>query len=310
MTVNSELTYLGFGLGIHSYLPLPELVLAETNSDVRVCKGEVSCSQAYGTASSIRWDAAPDGEVRLLHEEVGKVLVRGGSKIIVEPTPSVDERVLRLFILGPALSLLLHQRGLLVLHASAVAVRDSAIAFLGMKGSGKSTMAAAMHLNGHGIVADDAVAVDFDSTGSSIVVPAFPQLKLWPDSAAALGVAPEELSLLHPQFEKRARRVARGFQQSPLPLRRIYVLAEDIDQKIEILPSQEAFVELVRHSHAARFVSMLEATRTAASHFRQCVKLTNCVPVCRLKRPRSLSALATVTELVEQDLAKDRYVSG
>lgn len=304
MTVRSEHRYLGYGLGIHSYLPLPELVLAETNPDVRVCQGEVSCSQWYGTASSIRWGAAPDGEVRLHHEEVGKVLVRGGREIIVEPTLSVDERVLRLFILGPALSLLLHQRGLLVLHASAVAVRGSAIAFLGMKGSGKSTMAAAMYLDGHGLVADDAVAVDFESTGGPTVVPGFPQLKLWPDAAAALSVDPEELSRLHRQTEKRVRRVAaHGFQQSPLPLRCIYVLAEGESPEIEHFGLYDAFVELVRHSYVARFDRLLEITGTIATHFRQCVSLASRVPVRRLKRPRSLAALHVLVELVGNDLA-------
>jgi ABC-type glutathione transport system ATPase component len=77
---------------------------------------------------------------------VGAFLVRGGREIMIDAVPGVDARTLRLSLLGPALALVLHQRGRFVLHASTVAVAGSAIAFLGEKGWGKSTIAAALYL--------------------------------------------------------------------------------------------------------------------------------------------------------------------
>jgi hypothetical protein len=185
------------------------------------------------------------------------------------------------------------------LHASAVALDGGAVAFLGGPGWGKSTLAAALYARGHGILADDVTAVDADA-GSPMVFPGFPQLKLWPEAAAALGDAPETLPRIHPMLEKRARPAGRGFPEAPLPLRRIHVLARGPAHEIEPLRPQEALLELVRHSYCARLLQALDARR----HFLHCARLANCVPVCRLKGERSLSALPDLAHLVEEDLGR------
>jgi hypothetical protein len=81
-------------------------------------------------------------------------------------------------LLGPALPLLLFDRGVLCLLASAVAHADGAVVFLGDSGRGKSTLAARLGLQ-H--LADDIVpcaTVD----GVPQALPRFPQLKLpWQD---------------------------------------------------------------------------------------------------------------------------------
>src|SRR3989454_2089338 len=51
---------------------------------------------------------------------------REGREIVVEPAPGVDAGTLRLFLLGPVRAVLLHQRGFLVLHASAVVLDGGA----------------------------------------------------------------------------------------------------------------------------------------------------------------------------------------
>jgi hypothetical protein len=293
-------SYLTYGLGIRSVLPLPELVATETEADVTIRPGNVPRSPEE-VASPRSCFRATAEEAGFYWREVGTFLVRGGQEMIIDPAPGVEERVLRLFILGPALALLLHQRGFLILHASAVAVDGVVAAFLGGTGWGKSTTAAALHTRGHGMVADDILALDVDDPGGATVLPGFPQLKLWPEAAASLRDVPEELPRLHPRMEKRALRDADGFPQTPLPLRRIYVLAEGAEQEIVPIEPQGAFVELVRHSYVAR---LLEETGAAALHFGQCARLVQTVPVRRLITQRSLTRLADLAQMVEQDVAE------
>ena len=154
-------SYIAYGLALRSALPLPELVAADGTTDVFVRLGKVDRSRSKAAAEGHCFRAFAD-EAYLFWKEVGTFLVRSGNEIIVEPAPGVEERVLRLFILGTALAVMLHQRGLLVLHASAVALDDGAVVFLGGPGWGKSTMAAAMYARDYGVVADDVVAVDLD----------------------------------------------------------------------------------------------------------------------------------------------------
>ena len=290
-------SYSAYGLSIGSALPLPELTAGEAAADVHVSLGRVARPPSEVANGYFHATAR---EARLFWEGVGTFLVRGGRKIVVDPAPAVEERVLRLFILGPALAMLLHQRGLLVLHASAVAIDGTAVAFLGGSGWGKSTTAAALHARGHGIVADDVTAVRLD-TGRPTVSHGFPQLKLWPEAVvSSLGDDLEALPRLHPDLEKRARRVAHWFPSASLPLRRIYVLADGESQGSEPLRPQEALVELVRHSYVSRLLQEAEAS----THFLQCASVVKTVPICSLRRPRFLPALSDLARLVEEDLAQ------
>lgn len=292
-------SYVAYDLCIHSALPLPELLAGEGAADVTIRLGEVDRSSSEATPLRTCFRATAE-EAGLFWEEAGAFLVRGGNEIVIDPAPGVEGHTLRLFLLGPALGLLLHQRGFLILHASAVAIEGQAVAFLGGPGWGKSTTAAALHARGHSLVVDDVLAVETGDLAPPIVFPGFPQLKLWPEAAASLGDIPEKMPRLHPRLEKRARRDARDFPQSPLPLRRVYVLAEGPRQEIEPIERGEAFVELVRHSYLVR---LLQATGAAPLHFRQCERLVKTVPIRRLRTHRSLAELPALARMVEEEIA-------
>lgn len=295
ITSNSY-AYVAYGLGIRSTLPLPELVPKAAEIDVVIRLEQLAPLQLEPNTLE-RYQATPEA-VYLFYKEVGTFLVQGGREIAVSPAPGVEERVLRLFILGPALGVLLHQRGLFVLHSSAIALNGTAIAFLGGSGWGKSTTAAAFHNRGYAVVADDLVAVQMD-TGDPMVLPGFPRVKLWPEAAHYLGNDLDTLPQLHPYMEKRSRYVTEGFAPDSIPLKGIYVLAEGKSQRIERLQPQAAFKELVGHSYT---VGLLKPTGTTSVHFHQCVKLVNSVPIYRLIRPQSLQELPALAEMVEAHL--------
>jgi hypothetical protein len=193
----------------------------------------------------------------------------------------------------------------LVLHGSAISVDGLAVAFLGNKRSGKSCMAAALYAQGHQLVADDAVALDVDGSKSPVVLPAFPQFKLWPEAAAAsLGADPEALPRLHSRVEKRACQVTSKFARGSVPLGHIYLLDRGPSPEIEPLSPQETMIQLIRHSFVAQFGQQFLQSR-GASHFLQCAALARNVPTYRLKRPVSLTLLPAIARLVEEHLAGD-----
>lgn len=294
-------SYVTYGLRLCSDLPLPELIAAEAGAaDALVCLGE--SAPAPDPPGAVDFSLTDRQTVRIRSKEAGTFWIRGGREIRIEPTPGADEDLLRLFVLGPALAILLYQRGLHILHASAVSLWGRASAFLGYPGQGKSTTAAALVKRGHYLVADDAVAVQIDSEGERPRVwPAFPQLRLWPEASDSLGVPSEQLHSLHRTYIKRALRLTNRFSSEPLPLKRLYVLAEGKGRSIERLPPQEAIIELVRHSFATRLLSQ----QPGGLHFSRCARLARRLPVHRLTRPRSLTELSHLAELVEQDVARD-----
>lgn len=296
-------SYFAYGLGIQSALPLPEFIAVEAGCDVTIRLGSVDCKpndyMPLEVADKPLCLKITSEEAIIFLKGVGVFLVRGGQEVVVIPVPGVDERLIRLYIVGTVMAVVLYQRGLLVLHASVVDVDGVAVAFLGKSGAGKSSTAAALHTRGHNIIADDVGAVNL-GTDPATVFPGFPQIKLSPEAAVSLGYDIESLHLLHPRQEKRGLSIKQGFPQAPLPLRRIYVLAEDAALDIEPLRPQEAVIELVRHS---RPLTLFHSG--GAPHFLKCANLAKKLIIYRLKRPRCLSLLPDLAQLIEEHVARE-----
>jgi hypothetical protein len=280
-----EHRYQAFGLRIHSELELPELAEArsdDTSPDVTVCLGDVG-EIPGGDGDWVRWEAEPD-RVRMCYAGVCRVDVRGGGEIVVEELE--DPETSHIYVVGPALAMALAQRGEHVLHASAVAIEGRAVAFAGFSGGGKSTLAAALHDRGFPLVADDVVAVRVRD-GRAIAVPGYPQQKLWPAAAGALGLDVGRLPRVYPEIDKRVRRLSEDFDTSALELSAVLVLSEGPEVALEPMSGAAAALELVRHSYD------LPATHTfaAPANLEAAARVAEAVPVARLRRPWRLDAL-------------------
>jgi len=296
--------YAAYGLVIRSALALPELMSASAQhgaaaGEVVVRLGPVPHRPTALDAAGFGFWASGDEACHVL-DKVGAFFVRAGREIVVDPAPGVEDRVLRLSILGPALGLVLHQRGLLVLHASVVARDGEALAFLGKNGWGKSTIAASLHAKGYDLVADDVAAIELDQGGPRVLA-GFPQVKLWPEAATLLGEAPEALPLLHPSFDKRGWRTGRGFSLEPRRLAHVYVIAAGATPAIERLGAREACFELMAHWYGHRFGNGLLRGSAAAVHLRQCVELAGRVSMHRLQRSGGSKTLLDLADLVHDD---------
>jgi hypothetical protein len=290
-------TYRAFGLAVASELPLAELVPEDgaVEPDVHVRFGTV---ERLPSNIDERAHRATPEEVTFHYDSTARIRVRGGEEIVVDPVPGGDESFLRACLVGPVLAALLHQRGLLVLHASAVAIDGTASLFLGEKGWGKSTTAAFLQARGHAFLADDVVAIDTRDAAEPRVVPGFPQLKLWPSSVAHLGVDPESLPRVQADLEKRGLRLGGPFAARAVEVGRIYLL--DVGERcvIEPLAPRDAVLGLVENTYLLRY---LDATGTRVRNLTQCARLASAVPVRTLVRRPSLDLLSEVAELLEQD---------
>ncbi|MBI3351136.1 MAG: serine kinase [Nitrospirae bacterium] len=242
-------------------------------------------------------------EVILFWKEIGAFLIREGREIIFQPVPGAEEHLLRLFILGPVLAVILHQRGFLILHASAVEVNGNAVAFLGGSGWGKSTIAAALNGQGHAVLSDDVVAVDISGKVNPTLFPGFPQIKLNAEVVSVLSHLPANLPPPHSGLAKYLCPVNRQITQRPYRLHRLFVLSEGADQKVESTSRREAVMELISHSYCSRLLREGSQSR----HFSQCANLANKVSIFRLRRRRSLSELSDLACLVEENLARNPF---
>ena len=295
--------YVSYGLGIHSTLVLPELTRADGIApDIVIRSGETG-RRIPKTDSTGSYFRATENEAYLFWERVGGFLVMNGRDITVEPLPGADEPLVRLPLLGAVLSVALHQRGLLGLHGSAVSIDGQAVAFLGISGSGKSTMAAALYARGHPVLADDLVALEPRDARGVMLFPSFPQLKLYPEvMISSLGDDPDRFPKLLDGIEKRARVADNGFTPDPVPIKRIYILDNAPTLSIEPIRPQERMTHLISQSYGARIFKYWLKGNFSARHFMSCAELINKVPIYWLRRPRDLTALTDVARAIEDNV--------
>ena len=292
--------YQAFGLAIRSELHLPELVGG------RAGKYDVTIffSRPAGAGPLDRFSETTlrvtNGEAYFSYAGIGSFFIREGRQILIDPAPGVDEGSLRLFLLGNVLGTLAFLRGFLVLHGSAVAIDGRGVAFLGHSGEGKSTMAAAFSEK-NPLIADDVLVIRTDEI-APLICPAFPQLRLYSETAGSLGFEPKKSSPGSPLEEKITPRVPEGFSIEPLPLKRVYLLEKG--EVIERLPLSrpEAVIALLRYTYTLR---SLKAGVNQRQHFRHSARLAREVPFRRLIRPHDLKDLPEIVRMVIRDLEKE-----
>ncbi|UUR08742.1 phosphoenolpyruvate carboxykinase (ATP) [Sphingomonas glaciei] len=263
-----------FGLTIASELPLPGLVDAPDGSpiDVTIRRGTVG------------------PEADLVIPKAGSFAVRDGREIVVDALPGIPERNVRLFLLGSAMGLLLHQCGLFPLHANAVALDGMAIAVAGATGAGKSTLAAWFSRLGLGLVGDDVIALKPTDEGM-VALPGPPRVRLWRQSLDTFGLGSDGLepSYVDPDFDKWDVPVAlSGHEIEELPLGCVYVLGDGPGIGIRRLGGAAAAEALFDHTYRGGYV---EQVGGAAGHWQAVARIAASVPVFSLERPRDLSQL-------------------
>ena len=296
----SDYWYNAYGLRIRSQYPIPAPPAEPGNADVTIRAGKTDAQTSP--------DPDAKSVLRANREEIccrwdcGVVSVLNGREILVDPIPNIDQHVLAAWLQGAAMSLILHQRDFLVLHASAVAINGNAVAFLGEVGWGKSTTATAFHKQGHRLLTDDVVAVRI-TDGRCIVVPGFPHVKLLPDAAKHLNHNADDMLDIAGDADKRMKMFSEKWDTTPVPLRAVYILGQADHCLIEPLPPQQAMLNIMRHCFVARYTEFLKKTGTNTTHFANCTHLVNTVSVGYLKRPRSLELLPKLVEVVEQEIA-------
>ena len=254
--------------------------------DVDVRQGTISTAdEEWLTLSS-------DGAV-LKVPEIAAYLMRDGREIVVDPAPDAAERNVRLYLLGSAMGVLLHQRGLLPLHANAIEVDGRAIAVMGESGAGKSTLAAWLHDAGHRIVADDVCVVGVDEGGRTRVHPGLPRIRLWKDALEHTGRESGDYEYSYAgddTYEKFDIPISSDMSVgAELDLAAIYLLSTGQEFGISRLAGAEAVEALFSHTYRGFAVSQLGSNRL---HFDASVRVARSTPIFRFERSRDLDAMA------------------
>src|SRR5690242_13445968 len=205
-------------------------------------------------------------------------------------------------LLGPVMGFVMLRRGVVCLHASAIAVDDKAIALLGPAGAGKSTTAAAFSNRGYSIMAEDVVTLD-DRGDHFLVRPAYPCIRLWPASVVALFGDDECLPRLTPNWDKRYLDLTQKFPQEPVALTAIYHLDTRRDSveapHIKAVDKSDGLMSLIANTYATKLMDK----EMRAREFELLTRVSHNVPLRRVTPHSDTSKIPLLCDRILEDFA-------
>lgn len=296
--------YSVFGLQVRSELPLPELfpviIKGEPEISIRVAPITAPSDEGHGLHSF-------DNALILVVPDVGRFRICDGSEIVVDPFPGAPDRNVRLFLLGSAFGALLHQRGLLPLHANAVEIDGRAIAFMGPSGAGKSTLAAWFHDQGYKVIADDVCVVRMGEDERAYALPGLPRLRLWEDALDATRRDVDEFERSFAgaddwnKFDVPIAESAASNAQ--VELGALFVLNEGADLRIERIDGVQAADAVFANTYRG---SYLVPAKGEQNHWLATVRLVRSTPVYALERARGFERMGEDCRRILEHLGANR----
>lgn len=310
MTPSSEkaqpgLGYLLGGLHIRSEIPLPELFTsgAAGQTDIRISYGDIP--ESLPTPKWLGYGVQVEGNTALLTvPKIARYLIEKGQTIKVSPEAAADPADIRLFLLGTAFGIALHQRGSFPLHASAIVTKQAAVAFIGPSGAGKSTLGAWLSRAGYPLLTDDVCILSSSGSNAPIAHSGSPRIKLWKDALAAMEIDPDGLQRDLTRTDKFHLTLKDSDADLTAPLHAIYLLTEEDPRAPSIEGPVDIFSAIASIADNTYRLELIQALDQSKQHFSACANIARQVPVYRLLRPRKLSSMNQVINCLEQHWAQ------
>lgn len=211
---------------------------------------------------------------------------QGGRRIEIDPAEGADPAAVTLFLLHPVFVLACIRRGDWLLAASAVAMGGQAVAFAGITGAGKSSLAALMTRDRHPLIADGLLRLERNEDGSVLAHPQAPWAFLWPDFCADSGTGNWPEGTPARQGLELRRHVLTAID-GPIPLGRVAIVQwagrPDGDALNGLDTGCGSAVQKIRYATAGR--QWLASAGDRASHLRWAASVASVSSIDTLTLP-------------------------
>ncbi|MFP3123387.1 aldolase [Ectobacillus funiculus] len=299
LETEKKVIYKAFGFKILSDIFLPELPQMNEYGDtvdVEIKVDDLPQSD-FKLVDTPYKHVVKEHRVMFYIPDVAFFSVQEGKEITVSPVNEADEGLLRLYILGTCMGVVLMQRRIFPLHGSAVAIDGKAYAFIGDSGAGKSTLASAFLNKGYQLLSDDVIAVSLSSDNTPIVTPSYPQQKLWENSLTNFGMETSQYQSIYGRETKYSIPVSSKYFSDPLPLAGVFELTTTENEIIEIhqIEKLESLQTLFCHTYRNFLIPRLELMEW---HFSTSTSIINTIDVYQLHRPVSKFSAPQLASLI------------
>ena len=300
--------YFVFGGCLRSELPFPELAVSHGRDPDWTLKlgklppdddSQILADSNLTSTCRIRVSMR-DGRLRYHHSCAGTFEIGpGGREILFDASASPDLNAARSDLVARLLLFCVDRRSVAWLHGSAVVIGESAIAFLGLSGAGKSTIALALSRAGCGHLCDDILPVAYGD--QPMICPSDHIIRLHGDSMEQLATGASSIRRESDgKFLVNHSGESLGSHELRVPLAAIYILdqAQPTEHALPVVRSRlrprAAVPVLIQH---LKLPPLLQAEDPALV-MEQLGAIVGATPVFTLRITRDWSVLDAVVEQI------------
>jgi hypothetical protein len=240
-------------------------------------------------------------------EDCGSVACIDGNKVQIEKSSNFDRRIAAIGILSMGLGVILQQKAIVNLHASAVQGPNGALVFAGDSGRGKSTALNFFMRNGMKFISDDICRFDLCAdSGTLRVMGGVPLVKCFDDSPSYPDRCTEPLGPVHRGTDKKMFKVKPEYVTATSVVDSIFILNWSDDThtllRVDSNSGLGAVESILRYSYG---MSILKYYGVSVQYLKKVRDIVNESKIYTITGKRSMSALESLTDT----FTRQRYFS-
>lgn len=225
-------------------------------------------------------------EIQFSMDNFAAFKVTNGDTIEFFPyVENYDKALLELYVNGPILGAILHQRKILPLHASSIVYQEKGILFCGESGAGKSTTALVFMQSGASILADDVSPVLVERE-QIFALGYSSKLKLWEDTFQKLAIQKTTQQKIWTEDEREKFYHPLESQKTKQKIHFLFFLKIGNNLGFKKVKGIEKFEKLHQHIFRNEFITLMPETQK--SYIQQIKEICAHCELIEIKRPKEI----------------------
>lgn len=290
-----------YGLNIESEIMIPELTILDPNYkdniDVKIIFDFMNEDIKQKIDKKEIADYNSD-EVWFHINNVGTYLIQNGDTVTIELCENPDLNILKVYILGSVLGIILLQRNTVAIHGGSIVINNKGCIFTGDKGAGKSTLTTALRQRGYDFLSDDVGAIELSDI--PMINPGFGYQKLCEDAMTKLGYDSSKFTPFRSDMNiKYIVPALDNFVKEKVPFKALFEIEQGDTQKVEVVEvtGNEKLQKIIKN--VFRIEVLMYSGGVPADYFKKCIEIAKHIKFYKITRPKNQFTINEQIEIIE-----------
>lgn len=236
-------------------------------------------------------------------DSIGNFYVTKGKSVIVEKSKIATAMDVKAILVTTIMGVILNQRELFPIHASAVKYYDKAVVFSGIPGVGKSTLVAGLAKKGFKVITDDIAAVKIIDN-KPFIVPSFPSIRLWDDSIKILDLDSDKFTKIRQGVRKRRVVNDKWFCIENAEIEKVFIIKNYNKNEFNIteIMGIAKFNFLKNNTYR---LNLIEGKEYYSAFFNQLTILSKNVRLFEINKPKEIKDSGELIDLILKTISEN-----